>query len=43
MSNSNTAEVKAPESRGTTNRSIIIIGALIFDLTQKREAPLKES
>jgi len=30
MSNSNTAEVKAPESRGTTNRSIIIIGALFF-------------
>ncbi|MCJ7758607.1 MAG: sugar MFS transporter [Gillisia sp.] len=30
MSNSNTAEVKAPESPGTTNRSIIIIGALFF-------------
>ncbi|MFN4762018.1 sugar MFS transporter [Gillisia sp. Q332] len=30
MSNSNTAEVKAPASPGTTNRSIIIIGALFF-------------
>lgn len=30
MSNSNAAEVKAPESTGTTNRSIIIIGALFF-------------
>lgn len=30
MSNSNAAEVKAPKSPGTTNRSIIIIGALFF-------------
>ncbi|MCJ7758207.1 MAG: glucose/galactose MFS transporter, partial [Gillisia sp.] len=30
MSNSNTAEVKAPASPGTTNSSIIIIGALFF-------------
>lgn len=30
MSNSNTAEVKVPESPGTTNRSIIIIGVLFF-------------
>jgi len=30
MSNSNTAEVKSPASQGTTNRSIIIIGALFF-------------
>lgn len=30
MANSNTAEVKTPASPGTTNRSIIIIGALFF-------------
>ncbi|HZJ37371.1 MAG TPA: sugar MFS transporter [Gillisia sp.] len=30
MLNSNTAEVKTPASPGTTNRSIIIIGALFF-------------
>jgi len=30
MSNSNTAEVKAPASPGTTNSSIIIIGTLFF-------------
>ena len=30
MSNSNAAEVIAPKSPGTTNRSIIIIGALFF-------------
>lgn len=30
MSNSNTAEVKSPASQSTTNRSIIIIGALFF-------------
>ncbi len=30
MSNSNAAEINAPKSPGTTNRSIIIIGALFF-------------